>query len=148
MSMATIRDHMVRYPFVIGPEQSIREALDLMQELNIRHLPVVSGEQLVGIVSERDLRAKDKSGHRTVAEVMRMDVYVVSALTPLAEVAQDMADGKFGSALVVDVNQNVIGIFTTTDALRLLAARLEADDEETYLADLDEYSDGLTFDQA
>jgi CBS domain-containing protein len=144
MTATRIGEHMIRYPQVVAPEQGVLEALEMMQDLGVRHLPVVSEEKLVGIVSERDLKAArapllQKS---TIAEIMKKDVYVVSSQTPLSEVASDMADGKYGSAIVTDVNRQVIGIFTTTDALRILSNQLDTESMEDYFLDETDYEDG------
>ena len=53
------------------------------------------------------------------------NVYAVSPSTPLSEVAQRMSETRYGCAIVKDDEQKVVGIFTTTDACRALAAALE-----------------------
>jgi len=146
MRTPLIGEHMVRYPYVTNPEQSLAEASELMTELNIRHLPVVSEGLLKGIVSDRNLKAvaaSENYASLTIGDVMKTDVYIVNAGTPLADVAMDMADGKFGSAIIVDSEREVIGIFTTTDALRILAQRIEDENVESFLLGTDDYEDGL-----
>lgn len=145
MSSPQIQDHMKRFPYVTNPEQGIAEAMDYMRELAIRHLPVVSEDKLVGIVSDRDLRAAlnlDKAGDLSVADVMKRDVYIADRHTPLSDVAADMAEGRIGSAIIVDVRGRVEGIFTTTDALKLLSDRLEDESLEDFIIDDDNYVDG------
>ena len=134
MATTLVSDTMVKYPYFTRPEQPVAEALDEMREKGARHLPVVAGTRLVGLVSDRDLRAAAASqsgAFLTCGEVMQRDVYVVDRFTPLSVVAADMAEGKFGSALVVDHDRNLVGIFTTTDALRLLSERLGDEDFNT-----------------
>src|SRR5262249_46691997 len=91
------------------------------------HLPVLERGEIVGVLSQRDLYfmesipgadiEKDK-----VSDAMTEDSYVVAPDTPLAEVAATMAERHVGSAVVVE-RARVIGIFTATDALRILSVR-------------------------
>lgn len=96
----------------------------MMQALSIRHLPVVDGERLVGIVTERDMRMLEGCGvsplETRVRDAMTPEPYVVDVKTPLATVAKHMADRKLGSAVIMD-DGRIVGIFSTTDALRVLA---------------------------
>jgi len=121
----TIADRMTKTPELIGQEQSMTHAHELMRERGIRHLPVMHGGKLVGLVSERDLhlietlRDVDPAEVR-VEEAMSQDVYAVSPKTPLEEVVREMAERKIGSAVVVE-GREVVGVFTTVDALDTLA---------------------------
>ena len=124
----TIADCMTRTPQLIGIEQPMSAAHELMRSNGIRHLPVLHGGKLVGIVSLRDLhlvetfRDVDPECIR-VEEAMTQDVYVVEPKTPLREVVSEMAERKLGSAVVVD-GKTVVGVFTTIDALDTLAGVL------------------------
>lgn len=104
---------------------SVAEARVAMEEHGVRHLPVLDGGQLVGMVSERDLAIV--AGIRglnadalPVEEAMSGDVLAVTPEEPLAGVAARMAERRAGSAVVVR-GERVLGIFTTTDALRALS---------------------------
>jgi CBS domain-containing protein len=104
-------------------------AFALMQEYAVRHLPVVQGEEVVGIVSDRDLHTyrslrNADPARATIVDAMTSPAYVVGPETPLAEVARVMADRKFGAAIVARGGR-VLGMFTTTDALCELARLLE-----------------------
>jgi CBS domain-containing protein len=122
----TVHQYMSVAPVVISSDRTLAEAHRLMRERNIRHLPVVDHGRLVGVVSQRDLyllgtlKGVDP-GTEIVAEAMTQEPYTVGPEAPLEEVAAAMADGKFGCAVVVD-RGSVIGLFTTVDALRALAA--------------------------
>jgi len=126
----TIAERMSKTPHLIGAEQSLRTAQDLMRTHHIRHLPVLHGGKLIGVVSERDLRLVetlpdvDPSTVR-VEEAMSQDIYVVSATTPLSDVVKEMATRKLGSAVVLE-GTKVAGVFTTVDALDTLAGLLSA----------------------
>lgn len=124
----TIAQRMTKTPYLIGAEQSLRVAHDLMHQHEIRHLPVLHGGKLIGLVSQRDLhlvetlRDVDPEVVR-VEEAMTQDVYAVSPKTPLKEVVHEMAERKLGSAVVVE-GTTVVGVFTTVDALEFLAEML------------------------
>lgn len=146
MRDSKISQHMARYPHVIPPDLGLKDALDMMRELAIRHLPVLQEERLVGLVSERDLKAAaslPEAKTLNVGDVMKRDVFVASADMQLSEVASEMAEGKLGSAIIVDAGGNVTGIFTTTDALRILAGLAEEGSIEEYLLDYESYDDTL-----
>jgi acetoin utilization protein AcuB len=124
----TIADRMTRTPQLIGIEQPLRTAHDLMRANGIRHLPVLHGGKLVGIVSLRDLHLVEtfrdvNTEEVRVEEAMTQDVYAVEPKTPLKEVVSEMAERKLGSAVVVE-GTKVVGVFTTTDALDTLAGVL------------------------
>lgn len=131
-----IGQYMVRSPKVADPSMRVSDALTFLRELRIRHLPVVESHRLVGIVSERDLIGASPS--KRVGDIMKKRVFVASSKTPLSEVAAEMASNKIGSAVIVDMHNHVIGIFTTTDALRILAEIDEGDPISSYLAEEEE----------
>jgi acetoin utilization protein AcuB len=122
----TVEEHMTVSPVVIGSDRTLADARRLMRERGIRHLPVVDAGALVGVVSQRDLylaetlRGVDPATD-TVREAMSADPYAVPPGAALEEVATTMAERRLGSAIVVD-RGSVIGLFTTVDALRALAA--------------------------
>ena len=84
---------------------------------------------LVGVVSNRDIALVESLPgvditRVTVDEAMAEEPWTVTADTALAQVAAVMAERKLGTAIVVDSGDadRVVGVFTTTDALRALAA--------------------------
>lgn len=119
-----IRDAMTNHPHSIGANQTLSKAAKMMQQYNIRHLPVLTGGHLVGMLTQRDLyfvetfREVD-TNKVTVDEAMNHDVYCVTPDASLNSVCQHMHENKLGSAVVMEGEQ-VTGIFTVTDALRLL----------------------------
>jgi acetoin utilization protein AcuB len=121
----TIAQVMTSSPLTINGRATMREALTIMESHGIRHLPVLHGGRLVGMVSDRDLRLIETLDgvdpeKLAVEEAMSQDVYAVESQTSLREVARTMAERKYGSAVVMEGAQ-VRGIFTTVDALRVLA---------------------------
>jgi acetoin utilization protein AcuB len=128
MKEITIADRMTRTPHLIGVEQSMTAAHQVMRANGIRHLPVLHGGKLVGVVSQRDLHfietLSDVDPEEVpVEEAMTQDVYAVSPRTPLKEVVTEMAERKLGSVVVVE-GQKIVGVFTTIDALDTLAGIL------------------------
>lgn len=116
---------MTSSPHSIGRDQSLAAAHRLMREHRIRHLPVLEGGKLVGIISDRDLHLaetlKDVDAERVpVEDAMTPTPYAVAPTTPVAEVAREMAEQKIGSAVVME-GRKIVGVFTVTDALRALA---------------------------
>jgi len=115
-------------PHTIGREQSLAAAKQLMHKAHVRHLPVLHGGKLVGVISERELDvigALPGSKQLSVEDAMVPDVYVTPEDAPLEAVAADMARLKVGSAVVVK-GDDVVGVFTAVDALRALADVLRA----------------------
>jgi acetoin utilization protein AcuB len=124
----TVADYMTVAPYSIGLDQSLRAAAERMREHGIRHMPVLEGGVLFGVLTERDIatvQAIDVNLEElTVEEAMTPEPYTVSASTPLSRVARAMAEHKYGCAVVME-KERVKGIFTTTDALQGLADVLE-----------------------
>ena len=119
-----VREYMTRLPVEAERCHTVREAIDVMASHNIHHIPVMSGSHLVGIVTERDvMRARIEHAGRlgtvTLLDICQRDVLSVDPVTPVDEVVRRMLGRNVGSVVVVD-GGFVVGIFTTTDALRLL----------------------------
>ncbi len=120
----TIETFMTRSVHTIGTKTLLADAHRMMNDNGIRHLPVLEGGRLVGMLSQRDLHLietlKDVDPKEVrVEEAMSQDCYTVAPETPLADVAREMAQHKYGSAVILR-GAEVLGIFTTTDALRAL----------------------------
>lgn len=117
---------MTPQPVTIGRQELLATAHRLMRSHNIRHLPVLDHGDLVGILSQRDLlfletlRGID-TDKDIVEDAMTMDTYAVAPDTPVATVARQMARKRYGCAVVMERGR-VAGIFTATDALRIVAA--------------------------
>ncbi|HHH28528.1 MAG TPA: CBS domain-containing protein [Polyangiaceae bacterium] len=125
-----IENLMTLLPHTVGSEQPLAYAQAQMKEHGIRHLPVLHGGALDGILSERDLAlAASLDGidpaTTKVEEAMTAVPYAIGRKTPVAEVVREMADHKYGSALIVE-GKTVVGIFTVSDAVAHFARVLES----------------------
>lgn len=123
-SQWTVQNFMTTLPHTIGVQQSLKKAIDLMQEHQVRHLPVLDGKKLVGVLTDRDVavaRSFQGSAELKVEGVMMPMTYAVTPDTSLEEVASHMAEHKYGSAVVQNRQGEVMGIFTANDALRALS---------------------------
>lgn len=121
---ASIADFMTPMPHTVGSEQMITFAQKLMQKHGIRHLPVLHGGELYGIVSDRDLGMiaglnEVDPDATTVEEAMTQEAYTVGKDAALFDVLREMLENKYGSAVVIEGNK-IVGILTTHDALKLL----------------------------
>jgi acetoin utilization protein AcuB len=124
-SNTTMRDVMTATPHTVGRDQKLAVAHDLMRKHNLRHLPVLDARKLVGVLSQRDLyflEAMTGVERRidVVGEAMAVDVFRVKPSDKLGNVAHEMAERKLGCAVVVE-KEELVGIFTATDAIALLA---------------------------
>jgi len=137
---------MVRYvmtvnPVTVGPDAPLRQAVNLMRERKIRHLPVVEdGERLVGILTDRDVRhaalVPALAEHLAweprrlkalrVRDVMTWSVVTTHPEATLAQAGMTMFQRRIGSLPVVD-NGRLVGILTETDILGALSAGKETD---------------------
>ena len=118
--------HMTPAPVCVQLDADLSDAVDLMEQHNIRHLPVMDGETLTGVVTDRDLAMiesllPEEWETICVAEAMTPEPYTVQPDAALWEVAKHMAREKFGCAVITDERGAVVGLFTTSDALRVLA---------------------------
>jgi acetoin utilization protein AcuB len=126
----TVRQYMTPMPCTIGPTRSLAAARKAMLDHGIRHLPVLDGGRVVGVLSERDLFLVESVPEVNptvvrVEEAMVASPYVVPPDATVAEVVDTMIDLKIGSAVVAQGDQ-VAGVFTTIDALRALSDMLAA----------------------
>jgi acetoin utilization protein AcuB len=122
MKIPRIGELMTPFPKTIGEDIPIATAKKYMSRDKIRHLPVLKAGNLVGIISDRDIKAIESfqnTDDLTVGEVMTHDPFIVGENEPLDQVLLTMAEKKYGSVLIHREGSKVIaGIFTDTDALR------------------------------
>lgn len=129
MTDPSIARFMTGGPHTIGRGQTLAAAHRMMREHSIRHLPVLDAGKLIGILSLRDLlfieTLKDVDPEQVqVSEAMSQDVFTIGPRSSVRTVAAEMAEQKYGSAIVMDKG-HVVGIFTTVDALKALSSLLD-----------------------
>ena len=127
-----VQDIMTISCITAPPETPVLEARQMMLEKRIRHLLVVDGTTLMGIVTDRDIRLTPPSpatslsvweinyllARMTVANVMSKNVATIDPARDAKEAAQLMLDRKIGALPVVSNGRQLVGIITETDLLR------------------------------
>jgi acetoin utilization protein AcuB len=123
-----VSQFMTPSPRTVTPDTALSDARDVMAEEQIRHLPVVSGGRVVGIVSARDVLVVEDlrvfaSFDTTVAAAMAAEPISLPSDTAIGHVVKTMAREGIGAVLIVDEGK-LVGIFTDVDAVKLLARAL------------------------
>ncbi len=116
MQVAQIMSHKL---ITISPDQGVNDALKLMQHHDIRHLPVVDGEHLVGWVTSRDLREvllASMIGKITIQDVMMREFLTVTPDTGVEEASRLAHEHKIGGMPVVEAGR-LVGVLTIMDLL-------------------------------
>src|ERR1041385_4583891 len=107
-----VRDRMSRRIVAVRPQDSIEHATELMERHGFRHLPVLTGKQLAGIISDRDLRGAPPAAKR-IQDIMTLNPISISPDASVDEAARVMQTEKV-SALPVVEKGHVAGILTTS----------------------------------
>ncbi len=128
-----VGNYMTPEPLTVDEDESMGDALVVMRRQQIRHLPVVNGNTLVGIVTDRDLRRASPSllsgieeekykeilESTPISRIMTREPFTVRLDTNLKDAVRLMVDKKISSLPVVNGSE-LVGIFTEVDALRVL----------------------------
>lgn len=126
--MKRIEDYMTEFPVTVTESTTVAAALDLFKSCGFRHLPVLRSGQVTGIVSERDLRQAEILADAmtlVVSDFMTARPYCVRTGVEVLQVVREMRQHKYGAAVITTPAGKVVGIFTTIDALELLARLLD-----------------------
>ena len=124
---------MSRSVVTLTPEQTLREAINLLQSKHIRHLPVVSDSKVLGIVTDRDVKRAtpsllsgiDRDEYErvlkttTVAQFMTREPLTVTPNTRLKAAVKIFLERKVGALPVID-DGHLVGILTDIDILRVV----------------------------
>jgi acetoin utilization protein AcuB len=141
-----VQDIMHTAVVTVTPRTTLPEAVRTMRDVGVRHLPVMDGERLVGIVSDRDLKramassATSLAAHELtylldrirVAEIMTRTVTTMGPTFPVEDAARAMVNQHI-SALPVTEGGRLLGIITETDVLRLFVRALGAGEPSSRL---------------
>jgi CBS domain-containing protein len=143
MDKTRVRDIMTSPAVVVAPDTPVPAAMALMRDKNIRHLPVVENDRLIGIISRGDLREASISAainadvyelnfmlhNLTVSKLMSRKVLTVTPEAPVVHAAELMTEHKIAGLPVVDPSGSVIGIVTESDLLKMLVRKLREMEE-------------------
>src|SRR3972149_3646256 len=125
-----LADVMTSNPLSVEPNDTIREAEEILNEHEIRQLPVVQGTELVGIITDRDIRSflsgrifgipeeREKAMNTKVASVMTSKPVSLSPDDELRDALGLLIEEKVGGIPVVDEGERLVGIITYVDMLR------------------------------
>lgn len=132
----SVSDLMTHNPYCVKQHNSLQDAHNLMREKNIRHIPVIDDDgSLVGMLTQKVMisevmRILAKYGPQAlerkekqivVREIMATDIATITKIQPLSEVAQFFVDNRHGCIPVIDDEQKLQGILTSSDFVRLAA---------------------------
>ena len=135
MKHELVKDWMTRDVITISPNTSLAEAHHMMKSYDIRRLPVVEHDELIGIVTRGDIRGAQPSeattlsiweinyllAKTTVRDTMTPRPLTIHQSATIGEAAKLMLEKKISGLPVVDMAGNIIGIITESDIFRLIA---------------------------
>lgn len=136
-----LKTAMTPFPYSVDLNASFEEASELMGHHDVRHLPVIHDNAVVGVITDKDLTSamhvRSGSGDSSALSVRDLYIdhpYVVSVDEPLENVLLTMAGRHIGSAIVTKADK-LVGMFTTVDACRIFGEYLreqgpQPDDDE------------------
>jgi acetoin utilization protein AcuB len=132
-----VEDVMTPNPATLGPGDTIAAAEEIMNEEGFRQIPIVSKKEIVGIVTDRDIRSflsgrlfgvpedREVAMNTKIATVMTTKPVSVAPDDDLSEAVELLIEGKIGGIPVVDADEGLVGIVTYVDVLRKFLDRLE-----------------------
>ena len=138
-SWMKVLDVMTRDPITVNPAETVGKADELMYENRIRQLPVVKNGQLVGIISDRDIRSslsesllappevREAALNTHVVELMTRNPITLSPDDELEVAVELLVTEKFGGVPVVTEAEGLVGIVTYVDLLRCFLNGLRED---------------------
>lgn len=134
-----VKTVMTPFPYSVAWDDAVGTAVSMMEEHDIRHLPVTRGDEVFGVVSDADLRVSRALRNEEVAQgelqvglICTRNPYVVDLEVPLLLAAEQMMERQIGSALVTREGK-LCGILTSTDLHEVLCKllhKLEPDPPE------------------
>ncbi len=130
----TITQIMTAHVLTVSPQDDLQDVVDFIRKKKIRHVPVVEGDRVVGIISRTDINrltfsplfegqeAADEAvlSMLTISQVMTHNPRVIRTYQTIWEVAEAFTEEEFHALPVVDAEGKLTGIITTTDIIRYL----------------------------
>jgi len=115
-----VSEVMTRDVKVVRPDDNVRRAAQLMDELNVGVLPVCDGERLVGMITDRDITVRVTAAgtapdQAKVSDAMSSDVRWCSESDDIEDVVRKMSDSQIRRIPVVDGNKKLVGIVALGD---------------------------------
>lgn len=123
-------DVMTREPLTVTPSENVGQAEELMTENRIRQLPVVKGRELIGIITDRDIRSflagsavsspeeREQALRTKITDLMTTDPLTLEPDDELQDAVELLVEEKIGGVPVVDPAEGLVGIVTYVDVLR------------------------------
>lgn len=133
-------DVMTKDPLTIGPSETVGEAEELMTENGIRQLPVVKNSDLIGIITDRDVRSflagssvsppneREQALRTQVSDLMTSNPLTLAPDDELQDAVELLVEQKIGGVPVVDAAEGLVGIVTYVDVLRCFLNRLQEEE--------------------
>jgi len=141
---------MTTDPVSVGPGDCVAKARQLLDSANIHHLPVVDKGKLVGIVSSADLlklymldEQTTLSAHATISQIMELRPKVLKATAKLRDAAEKLVAGGFHALPVVDADNVLVGIVTSSDLIDALLKTIPIGDGSIIEAPVHDLGDVL-----
>lgn len=138
--MRAIETLMTPDPMALHADRTVREALELLEMAHVRHLPVIEGGTVVGMLSDRDVRPWRQAlwdmykgeGTETaraalaqpISKLMRTDVLFLRPDAEVIEAIDTMIEFRIGAMPVLDGDQQLVGIVSYIDLLEWLRSLL------------------------
>ena len=118
----TIRELMTQNPRTVSPDQTIRDAAQIMRDEDTGVVPITEGDNLVGVITDRDIAiraiAEGKDGQTTVREVASQDIVTIDPQQELDEALRLMAQHQVRRLPVVEEDGRLVGIVSQADVAR------------------------------
>jgi acetoin utilization protein AcuB len=134
-----VTEIMTKDPLTVTPSETVGQADELMTANKIRQIPIVQENELVGIITDRDIRSflsasllespetREKAFNTKVREVMTTEPITLSPDDDIEEAVELLIEEKMGGIPVVDDVEGLVGIVTYVDVLRCFLNRLQED---------------------
>ena len=134
-----VMDLMTSDPLTVTPMETVDKANELMSENNIRQIPVTRDGELIGIVTDRDIRAflnaalmnnpesRESTLKTHVRDIMTTEPLFVGPDDDLREAVEMLIEQKFGAIPVVEEAEGLVGILSYVDVLRYFLDQLQED---------------------